>query len=154
VGQSAGGAHLASAIFLGLTDSVDPKQGPLLKGAILLSATLSYDLSLERRRKNLSAYTGTDNEAEILEKSSVGLFRKLDKGKKLPCEILLMLGEYDFDEIVDANLEFVQEYRKKFGRLPLLEVMKGQNHISYALGVGLDADRLGPRILEFVKHVV
>lgn len=146
IGQSSGAAHLASAIFTGKLKSMDVA----LQGAILLSAPLWYDLRQERRKKNMVAYHGTDSEDEILAKTGVSTFRNADVENISSSNILLMLGEYDPDEIVNGNLMFVEEYRKKFRRLPCLEVMSGHNHISYFLGIGLEGDKLGKRILDFV----
>lgn len=152
IGQSAGGAHLAIAVFTGLLK----ESAVRLQGAVLLSAPLWYDLSLERRRKNMVAYHSTEIEAEVLEKTSVSTFRTASQEDISACNsnILLMLAEFDANEIVDGNLMFVNEYRKKLSRLPLLEVIQGHNHISYFLGIGLDGDNVGPRILGFTKSKV
>ncbi|CZR58654.1 uncharacterized protein PAC_08546 [Phialocephala subalpina] len=146
VGQSAGAAHVASAIFTGKLKSMEVT----LHGAILLSAPLLYDLRQERRKKNMIAYHGTDSEEEILAKTGVATFRTANTEDVSSSNILLMLGEFDPNEIVDGNLMFVEEYRKKFRKLPCLEVIKGHNHISYFLGIGLEGDKLGKRILNFI----
>ncbi|KAF8855205.1 alpha/beta-hydrolase [Acephala macrosclerotiorum] len=146
IGQSAGAAHLASAIFTGKLKSMDVN----LHGSVLLSAPLWYDLRQERRKKNMAAYHATDSEEEILAKTGVATFRSANVKDVSSSDILLMLGEFDSNEIVDGNLMFVEEYRKTFHKLPCLEIMKGHNHISYFLGIGLEGDKLGKRILEFV----
>jgi len=149
VGQSAGGAHLATAIFTGVLKDV----GVVIKGAVLLSPPMWYDLTQERRRKNMFAYHSTEVEAEVLAKASVSTFRTATQQDMSACStnILLMLAEFDSNEIVDGNLMWVNEYRKKLSKLPLLEVIPGHNHISYALGIGLEGDIVGPRILSFMK---
>lgn len=99
------------------------------------------------------AYHNTDSEEGILTKAGVSVFRDALDADIFPCDILLMLGEFDPNEIVDGNLMFVNEYRKRYSRLPVLEVMGGHNHISYWLGMGLPEELAGPRILKFVsKH--
>jgi acetyl esterase len=146
IGQSAGGAHLASAIFTEQLKSMDVT----LHGVILLSAPLWYDLRIERRKKNMLLYHATNSEEEVLAKTGVATFRTANAEDISSSNILLILGEFDPNEIVDGNLMFVEEYRKKFARLSLLEVMKGHNHISYFFGLGLEGDRLGKRILDFI----
>ena len=145
IGQSAGGAHLASAIFRGTLKDA----GVELRGSILLSAPLWYDLKQERRKKNMIAYHGTETEEQVLSKTGVASFRDAATEDLSSENILLLLGQYEPNEIVDGNMMFVEEYRKKFSKLPLMEVMRGHNHISYFLGLGLDGDAVGKRILEF-----
>lgn len=82
---------------------------------------------------------------------SVSLFEKCTKeqvGDWPP--LLLMSAEYDPDEMVDGNLRFVDCFRKKMERLPVLEMIKGHNHVSYMLGVGLPGNTTGARLLAFV----
>lgn len=141
IGQSSGGAHLASALFLGKLKHLK------LHGIILLSAPLWYDLRQERRRANMLQYHGTESEEEVLTKTAVAVFQASEDID--PTELRIMLAEYDPEEQVDGNLMFVEAYRNKFKRLPLAEVMKGHNHISYTLGLGLEGDVVGPRILSF-----
>lgn len=72
-----------------------------------------------------------------------------------PCELLLLVGELEADEILDGTWEFVAAYKQRFGKLPLLEVARGHNHVSYCFGLGLeepDYERVGKRLLEFVKE--
>lgn len=146
VGQSAGGAHLASAIWAGFLEDAGVK----LYGLVLLSPPLWYDLKQERRRKNMELYYGTEKEDEILAKSGVSIFEKSTIGSEP--RLLLMVAELDSNEIVDGNIAFVNAYRKKNRRLPLLEVMEGHNHISNTLAIGLPDDAVGKRILAFATE--
>lgn len=162
LGQSAGGSHLASAMFLGLLDSKDGS-APLLRGAALLSAAFgSYPDG--GMYSILKEYFQTDDKAELASRWGPGaLFRqeffgRHDKAprKKLPCELLVLWAEWEFEEIMAGSLEWFGDYRKRFRRLPLVEVMKGHNHVSYCFGLGLEAEeyeRVGRRLVEFVKEV-
>jgi acetyl esterase len=145
VGQSSGGAHLASAVWNGIMH----KAGVSISGLVLLSPPLWYDLKQERRKGNMVKYHGTDREDEILAKTGVSVFR--DSTDVPEPNLLLMVAELDSNEIVDGNMAFIDAYRKKFNRLPLFEVMKGHNHISNTLAIGLPDDLVGKRILAFVK---
>jgi acetyl esterase len=147
IGQSAGGAHLASAVFSGKLKSVDVP----LHGIVLLSAPLWYDLRQERRKANMAAYHNSSLDSDILEKTGVACFRNSNVDD-VPSNMLLILGEFDPNEIVDGNFMLVEEYRKRFARIPSLEVLKGHNHISYFYGIGLGDDRLGKRVLEFIAQ--
>lgn len=76
-----------------------------------------------------------------------------NKGFGVP--LLLFVGEYEADEILEGTWEFVGDYRKRFGQLPVLEVLRGHNHVSYGFGLGLDDpeyERVGRRLLGFVEE--
>lgn len=162
VGQSAGGAHVASAMFMGMLDPTADAKSPLC-GAILLSAAYSSSIEDPGRVQVLKEWYNTDNVFELNGRfSPAALFRQHFFGtgsvkprEALPCEFLMLVGDHDATEILDGTWEFVGDYRKRFGRLPVLEVMKGHNHVSYVFGLGLDDpeyQKVGTRILEFVKE--
>lgn len=145
VGQSAGGAHLASATWGGFLEDA----GVTLHGLVLLSPPLWYDLKQERRRKNMALYYNTDKDEDILDKAGVAIFQKSAITQEP--RLLQMVAEFDSNEIVDGNLAFVDAYRKKFKKMPLFEVMPGHNHISNTLAIGLPNDLVGKRILAFAS---
>lgn len=147
IGQSAGGAHLAAAIFTGRITAARLK----LHGVMLLSAPLWYDLNQERRRKNMLAYHAVDTEEEVNLFTGVSTFKEAKVEYVEPVELLLLLGQYDPEEIVAGNEMFVEAYAERFSRRPLLEVMEGHNHISYYLSLGLPGNTLGSRILTFIS---
>jgi hypothetical protein len=151
IGQSAGGAHLATALFTGHLDVVLPNLG----GIILMSVPFWYDLRQDRRRANMQLYHDSENLEYILSKTSVSAYSRCTKEDvdKWP-PILTTVGEYDPNEIVEGNLEWLNEYRRIVKRMPLWEVLEGQNHISYALSIGVEGEEVGERILRFVAgHV-
>jgi acetyl esterase/lipase len=149
IGQSAGGAHLATALFTGLLKELIPNLG----GMKFQSAPLWYDLRQDRRRVNMQHYHETEDAAVILSKTSVANFEKCPKEEAENWPVLLFtVGEYDSEEIVDGNLMFMAEYRKKMKKMPLFEVLEGHNHISYCLGMGLPEDMVGPRIVRFINE--
>lgn len=163
LGQSAGGHHLATAMFLGYLDPPSPDAKPLLQGAVLLSCPFTTDDSQAGRAKAMLDWFNTDKPFEINGRwSPAAIFREQFFGttktaprEKFPCEVLVQVGEYEVDEILAGTWEFVRDYRKRFGKLPLFETIKGHNHLSYAMGLGLedpDLNRFGQRILAFVKE--
>lgn len=143
-----GGAHLATALFTGLLNPILPN----IKGINLQSAPLYYNLALPRRRQNMESYHQTTDHAIIMAKTAVEMFKKCEKEvvEKWP-RLLITLGEFDFEECVEGNLRFVGEWRAKMGRLPVVEVLEGQNHVSYGLGMGLQGEKVGARLLRFVE---
>lgn len=158
-GQSAGGHHLATAVFLGM---LDPNPKSLLRGAVLLSPALTTDPSHPSREAILKEWYKTNSIFEINSRwSPAALFRQQYFGttttaprQKFPCELLMMIGEAEADEILEGIFEFVGDYRKRFAKIPLLEVMKGHNHVSYTFGMGLDEPQyvaVAERLLGFVK---
>ncbi|KAH8682248.1 Alpha/Beta hydrolase protein [Xylariales sp. PMI_506] len=183
VGQSAGAAHLFNAAALGLLGgghrirgdsggsggSTVPHSSLLrpLCGAALLSPPLLLDPGVPGRRAAMQDYLQVHDDWEIQGRySGTALFRQSCFGsgggeevgllRELPCEMLFFLAEYDIHtEVIAGHLEFVRDYLLRFGKLPLLEVLKGHNHVSYALGLGLDGegpDEAGPRLLRFVQE--
>lgn len=160
LGQSAGGHHLATAVFLGL---LDPNPRPLLRGAVLLSAALTTDPSDPARAAALKDWYRTNDVFEINSRwSPAAVFRQQYFGttttaprQQLPFELLLLIGEAEADEILEGTFEFVSDYRKRFGKMPLLEVLKGHNHVSYTLGLGLDEPEyvaVAERLLRFIEQ--
>lgn len=161
LGQSAGAHHLATAMFLGSLDP--PGAEPLLAGAVLLSCPFTTDNSQAGRAAAMMDWCRTDRPFEVNGRWAPGaLFRERFFGTTqaaprdgLPCAVLLQVAEYEADEILAGTWEFVADYKRRFGRLPLLEVIKGHNHLSYVLGLGLedpDLDRFGRRLLDFVQE--
>lgn len=162
LGQSAGGSHLASAMFLGLLD-VQGEDPPLLRGAVLLSAAFGSDPD-GAMYPVLREYFQTDDKGEIATRWGPGaLFRQEFFGSHdraprgaLPCELLVLWAEWEFEEIMAGSLEWFGDYRRRFRRLPAVEVMRGHNHVSYCFGLGLEAEeyeRTGRRLVEFVRDV-
>jgi hypothetical protein len=149
VGHSAGGAHLASAMLGNwLVDSTLQ-----LKGAVWLSVPLYYDLTKPIRRNNMMLYHRTETEEEVVKKTAVEVLKSASSDGFGAQNLLLLVSEYDTDEIARGYSMFVEEYRRKFHRYPGLEVLKGHNHVTTAFAVGLDDDLLGPRVLAFISQL-
>lgn len=150
-------------MFLGYLDPPSPDAKPLLKSAVLLSCAFTTDDSQAGRAAAMLDWYSTDKLYEVNNRwSPAAVFREQYFGttktaprEKLPCELLVQVGEWEVDEILAGTWEFVSDYKKRFGKLPLFEVIKGHNHLSYAMGLGLqdpDLDRFGRRLLDFVQE--
>lgn len=161
MGQSAGGYHLFTAMVLGYLDKDASK--PLLRGAVSLSAPFTVGVTDPARVQVLTDWFATDKVFEVNGRfSPLALFRQQLYGtagtaprEKLPCGLLVLVGEFEADEILEGTWEFVAEYKKRFGKLPLLEVMEGHNHVSYGFGLGLEApeyEKTGRRLVEAVRE--
>ncbi|POS79162.1 hypothetical protein DHEL01_v202437 [Diaporthe helianthi] len=161
LGQSAGGFHLATAMFLG---KLDPNPKPILRGAVLLSAVFTVGVSDPTREQILKDWFQTDDLFEVNNRwAPAAIFRQeyfgtatIPPREKLPCELLVMVAEAEADEILDGTFEFLSDYRKRFSKLPVLEVLKGHNHVSYTIGMGLDEPEyaaVGSRLVSFVKDI-
>lgn len=102
------------------------------------------------RRHIMQQYHRTDRLEEIQAEMIVNLLEKCrhEEVEDWP-PLLLMLAEFNPDEIVHGNLRFVESFRTKVKRLPVLGVVKGHNHVSHMLEVGLPGNRTGPRLLAF-----
>ncbi|CAN8102661.1 unnamed protein product [Discula destructiva] len=165
VGQSAGGYHLFSALALGYLDAgAGGGSGKsMLRAAVTLSAPFTVSVEQPERAQAMMDWFQTDKAHEVNARfGPLALFRQAFLGSAekpgrdaLPCELLLMVGELEADEILEGTWEFVAAYKARFGKLPLLEVLKGHNHITYCFGLGLDEpdyERVGKRLLGFVKE--
>lgn len=159
-GQSAGGYHLFTALATGRLDAPG-----LLRGAVAMSAPFTVSVAEPHRAAAMMDWFQTDKPFEVNGRyGPLALFRQeflhgSSSGgaprEKLPCELLLLVAEYEADEILEGTWEFVAEYKKRFGKLPILEVLKGHNHVSYGFGLGLEApeyERVGKRVLDAVKE--
>lgn len=151
MGQSAGAANLAISMFTDIMEKV----GVVLRGAVLMGTPFEYDLSIPRRRESMLQYHSTKYEDEVFKYTANGNFVAATKealAQRLPPAVLVSLGEYDPEEIAGANMSFVNAFKRKMRKMPLLEVWGGHNHISYVYGIGLQDDEAGKRLLRFVRE--
>lgn len=148
-------------MFLG---KLDPNPKPILRGAVLLSAVFTVGVSDPTREQILKDWFQTDDLFEVNNRwAPAAIFRQeyfgtatIPPREKLPCELLVMVAEAEADEILDGTFEFLSDYRKRFSKLPVLEVLKGHNHVSYTIGMGLDEPEyaaVGSRLVSFVKDI-
>ncbi|KAL4887281.1 alpha/beta-hydrolase [Aspergillus karnatakaensis] len=160
IGQSAGGAHLAMALWSGVLGHKEIESPDIIvpRGIVLQSMPFWYDLSQERRRNNMQQYYGTTSEEEILSRSPGAIFRHASDDTEhydvFGIPVYVTVGELDSEEIVKGNMMFVNDSMQLVKRLPLLEVLEGHNHISYALSIGLEGDEVGPRIVRFIRNLM
>lgn len=160
LGHSAGGGHLAMALFSGrlqpyLTLQSHLERGTGPRGVLLMSAALAYDLTQEPRRTDMEEYYGTLDHEEIQVRSALGMFRNLPavrRGETSLPEVFVTVAEWDFEECVRGNLKFLEAYAMRTKRLPRFEVLPGHNHVSFCLSIGLPGDEVGPRIVEWVRQ--
>ncbi|GKZ28919.1 hypothetical protein AbraIFM66950_001877 [Aspergillus brasiliensis] len=156
LGQSAGGGHLAMALYSGRLKSDEGQS--LVRGVLLLSAALKYDLSKKGRRETMEQYYGTTDHAVIHSRSAYGIFEGLPPVEDADVvavptpQLFVMLAEWDFEECVQGNLDFLKLCAARQRRLPRFEVLPGHNHVSYALSIGLPGDEVGPKIADWVRQ--
>ncbi|GKZ82328.1 hypothetical protein AnigIFM56816_007140 [Aspergillus niger] len=156
LGQSAGGGHLAMSLYSGRLKTDEGQS--LVRGVLLLSAALKYDLTKKGRRESMEQYYATTDHAIIHSRSAYGIFHALapiedaDVVAVPTPELFLMLAEWDFEECVQGNLDFLRLFAERRRHLPRFEVLPGHNHVSYALSIGLPGDEVGPKIADWVRR--
>lgn len=148
IGQSAGGGHLAMALFSGRLQ----QQNAMPRGVMLQSAALQYDLSQEPRRLSMIDYYATHDLDRIMAQSAMGLFSELVTAETMIPNLFVTIGEFDFEECVQGNLKFIHAFSQRMDYLPKYQVLQGHNHVSYCLSMGLEGDEVGPRIVEWVRE--
>ncbi|KAL8279762.1 hypothetical protein RQP46_007857 [Phenoliferia psychrophenolica] len=160
IGQSSGAAHIATNLYASGDPTRHDSSTPLPRGVVYLSAPFFFDATKARRAETLRAYFGTDDPAAVFPYSGAGLLQNMPAGHPaldgtvLPT--LVVVGQLDTEEIVDANVLFVNAYRKKSspaGLLPLFRVLEGHNHISNVLSIGTEDQEQSQMLLDFVKTV-
>ncbi|KAJ4480101.1 Alpha/Beta hydrolase protein [Lentinula aciculospora] len=163
VGQSAGSLHIATNIYLSNPDSIKSESEvvfPPIAGIVYISTPFTFDSSApEHNQTALRAYYNTEDIEEIHEFAPVGLMEILPTNsplldpRKLPC--LIILAQYDPQEIQDATFLFIEEYRRKSpqGVLPEFVIVAGHNHISHVCSIGTEDDVQGRLLHEFICKV-
>lgn len=149
IGHSAGGTHVVHSLLGHWLDEANVN----LRAAVLLSTPLYYNLSKAHRRGNMLEYHRAESEDEVMALTAVELLKSQGSETFGSRDLLLLVAEYDTDEIAQGYFLFVDAYRTKYKRFPRFEVVKGHNHLSTAYAVGLDDDYLGERVIKFISQL-
>ncbi|KIK62577.1 hypothetical protein GYMLUDRAFT_72778 [Collybiopsis luxurians FD-317 M1] len=161
IGHSAGGFHIATNIYAAGDPSRSGQDAlvPPVAGIVHLSPPFTFGKGPNERRPVVKAYYGTDDVDEVRKHTPVGLIEGLPKDSPVlnPVELptLILVAQYDPEEIQHTIFEFVEKYRYKSPRgiLPELTVVPGHNHLSYVLAIGKEEDVPGRMLREFVDKV-
>ncbi|KAJ3799751.1 Alpha/Beta hydrolase protein [Lentinula aff. detonsa] len=162
VGQSAGGLHIATNLYESEKPEFEAFTEPFppISGIVYISTPFSFDTILpEHNQTALRAYYQTNDIDEIHDSSPIGLMEALPPNlpifdpRKLPC--LIVLAQYDPQEIQDSTFSFIDEYRRKSpqGVLPEFMIVAGHNHISHVCSIGTEDDVQGRMLREFINKV-
>ncbi len=137
IGQSAGAAHVATALF-----HPDFAVDSALASAVLFNGP--YDATDMPAAENLAAYFGPEG-AGRRERSPLAHVRKTD----LP----LLIGAAEFDPAFLAFPSFrvADALTKANGRSPAFLWLAGHNHVSCVFAIGSPSDDLGPELAKFMR---
>ena len=140
LGQSAGACHVASYLAHADLYAPDPSW---VNGVILLSGM--YDFTTLEMDPNWAKYVGSDP-AGWQEKSCLtGLVES-----EVP--MLASVSEFDPQVFKDQGRQLSEAYEARYVKSLQLLLLKGQNHISSILYLGLEGDMLGPRLKQFIAE--
>lgn len=139
LGHSAGATHVAS---YALDASLQPKDGPGIAGAILVSG--EYRLPTENPPPNVKAYFGADTSLYAARSPIAHI-----KESKVP--LLLATAEYDPVFLGVPTYELAAEVCRRDGKCPHLVWLQGHNHISEMASFDTGDQQLGREIVEFVR---
>lgn len=142
MGQSAGAAHVAT--YVTRTD-FHPESGPGVRAALLMSGI--YDIPRAERNNFLQAYFGTEEKAYPAMSTLGGLVET-----RVP--LLCSIAEFDPIDFMDQAMGLHSAMMVRHGRLARMLYLRGHNHISTVLQMGLEYDTLGPEIAAFIEDVV
>jgi acetyl esterase/lipase len=137
-GQSAGAIHIADYLA-GRAGRVSDA----VAGAVLMSGI--YDFTRHERLFFEAAYFGED-----LAKSEEHSTLQALTQQAVP--LMFTVSEFDPPQFQRQAAHLVEAMITQTKRLPRLHVLAGHNHVSPALFIGAEGDRLGPMITDFVTR--
>ena len=140
MGQSAGAVHVANYLS---QPALHRLPGSGVCAGILVSGL--YDMVSAQANPPKAAYFADDPVSQVHQSALPGL---LDCGIPL----LIAVNEFDLPDFEQQAHLLVTAYLKRHGHLPWLSQIKGHNHISSILALGLDGDALGTEIALFLSR--
>lgn len=141
MGQSAGGAHVAS--FLA-GHGLDDEPRPRVAGAVMVSGI--YDPAVGGAGVSYGSYYGDDASLFESRSSLPGLAMS-----SVPC--LFTLSELDPPLFQKQASAVVATWLAARGQWPGFLWLRAHNHVSSVLQLGSDADTLGPELRRFVDSL-
>ncbi|KAH7356392.1 Alpha/Beta hydrolase protein [Rhexocercosporidium sp. MPI-PUGE-AT-0058] len=169
IGHSAGGSITGTALWGGhlssptSPSSTIPPQVLANSTFIFLSAGLWYDVENPPTSINMAKYHRTEDVEKIRREMPVALFREAEREtmRGWP-KMRWLLSEWEFEEIVRGTEECVEAWEEAFGDSEEgedgegdggleVEMVWGENHVSYVYGVGTEGSWIGERLLEIVR---
>ncbi|KAH7408003.1 Alpha/Beta hydrolase protein [Cadophora sp. MPI-SDFR-AT-0126] len=139
---------------------------------IFLSAGLWYDVDNPPTSINMPKYHRTEDKERIRREMPVALLREVverqkresregkyegEKGWRGP-KMRFFLGEWEFEEIVKGTEGCEGVWEEGFGGEDEdgaggldVEMVWGENHVSYVYGIGMEGSWISERLLEIVK---
>lgn len=136
-GQSAGAINIADYLA-----GRGGEANPNIAAAILLSGL--YDFARHQRLPFEEAYFGADA-SRASEQSTLEALMALD----LP--LLFTVSELDPPPFQRQAAHVVEANMHNKGCWPRMHYLAGHNHVSPALHLGADGDRLGPLLMDFIR---
>ena len=140
MGQSAGAVHVASYLSQPALHCVP---GGGVCAGILVSGL--YNIAKADQNPPKAAYFADDPVTQIKQSAVPALL-------EVGIPLLIAVNEYDLPDFErQANL-LVSDYLQRHGHLPWLTQIKGHNHISSILALGLLGDPLGSEMTLFLNR--
>lgn len=139
-GQSAGAINVADYLA-GRAGAVNPH----VVGAILISGV--YDFTRHERLPFEAAYFGSDT-------SRRGDQSTLEALINLDLPLLFTVSELDPPPFHQQAAHIVEANVRNKGVWPRMHYLAEHNHVSPALHIGADGDRLGPMLMVFIKGLL
>lgn len=142
MGQSAGAVHVASYLSQPAMHGVP---GGGVCAGILVSGL--YDMAAADANPPKSAYFAADPTTQAQQSALPGLL-------EADIPLLVAVNEFDLPDFERQASLLTNAYLQRHGHLPWLTQIKGHNHISSILALGLPGDALGAEMALFLgRHL-
>jgi triacylglycerol lipase len=141
MGQSAGGAHVASYIA---HERFQVAAAGGIAAAVMISGI--YDSATQPPNPFGNAYFGEGNELRAQARSIDGLLAS-------PLPLLFTVSEMDPRDFQDQTAQLARAWHERKGSCPPLEYLAGHNHLTPAQTLGSSEEQMAQRLKDFVAVV-
>jgi acetyl esterase len=152
LGESAGGAHVASATLI---RELQPEGGLRPAGIILVSGPYNAELELRARRQLGIATPDPRNEAYFGADTSLhrqrSIIRLIDAE---PLPVLITFAELDLIQMQVQAGELFAHLTTHCGFSPAISMIRGHNHLSQCFSLNTGDDALAEPVLRWMTEVL
>lgn len=140
MGQSAGAVHVAN--YLSQPDLHLTPGGGVCAGILVAGL---YDMVVAQANPPKAAYFAPDPDTQAQQSALPALL-------EVDTPLMIAVNEYDIPDFERQSILLANAYLQRHGNLPWFSQIKGHNHISSILALGLPGDALGSEMAAFIHR--